>query len=199
MAIRRGDIPDLTADPHSQKRSSDSVQRRTSRQCVAICGIGRRRTRVGMARTTLSPCKGGHLGTKREAPRSRARTMLCLNHNLHCEYGQHHPPPLPYIRHSLSFVLTSWPPTYESAGQRDIGTFFESRSQLYPYTKTLPRKCSGNNFLDNAHPQNNTSVPLPTCMSDWQERIFLLGEPRACPWRSLVRCRSNHDGYASVA
>ena len=76
-----------------------------------------------MAWTDLSPRKGGHLDSldaKREAPRPRARTMLCLNHNLHHEDRIiTNPPPLPYITHSLSFVLASWLPTYELDRQTD--------------------------------------------------------------------------------
>jgi hypothetical protein len=154
------------------------VQRRTLRQCAAICGIGRRRIRAGMAWTDLSPRKGGHLDSlnvKRGAPRPRARTMLCLNHNLHREDSIiTNPPPLPYIRHSFSSVLASWPPTYESDRQTDITTFFDSRSQLYPYTETLPRKCSGNYWIMPTHKTTAVFHRLcATVASDWQERISI--------------------------
>lgn len=118
------------------------MQRRISRQCAGICGIGRRRIRAGMAWTNLSPRKGGTRTrqTKRKAPQRRARVQCCVL-IITCIVSSDSfitIPPFLCIRHSLSFVLASWPPTYESDRQTDISTFFDLRSQLYPYTKTLP-------------------------------------------------------------
>jgi hypothetical protein len=137
---------------------------------------------------TCLPVKGGTWTrrTNREAPRPRARVQSCVLIITYIVSTDSiittPPPPLPCIRRSLSFVLESWPPTYESDRQTDISTFFDSRSQLYPYTKTLPRQCSGNNFIGYCPPakqrQCSTAyvhVRLARANFYWMKHVLLLG------------------------
>jgi hypothetical protein len=119
------------------------------------------------------PVKRG-IWTRRtkQGPRApRTRTILCDNHNLHREYGQlyHHHPSLPCIRHTL-FRLGKLVP-YVRVGQTDRHFLIRGAS----YT-LIPKPYLENaqviTLLDNAHPQNDSSVPPPACTSDWQEADF---------------------------
>ena len=79
-----------------------------------------------MAWTNSSPVEGtlGLVGLS-ERPRALARVQCCVL-IITCIVSTDSiitTPPLPYIRHSLSFVLTSWPPTYESDRQTDFAHF----------------------------------------------------------------------------
>jgi hypothetical protein len=107
------------------------VQRKTSRRCAATCGTGRRRTRVAIARTEMSPHRGRRtLWTERDFSYARVVACAVLCPTLHREYGQYSTP------HSLDALLCFRPwragalPTYES----DTGTF--DSEELYPIYRT---------------------------------------------------------------
>jgi hypothetical protein len=112
--------------------------------------------------------------TKREAPRPHARIMQCLNHNLHRGYGQHYHHPPSHISDTPS--LSSWQAGPLRTSRTDRQTFAHFLIRGASYT-LIPKPYLENaqviTFLDNAHPQSNTSVPPPACTSDWQERISI--------------------------
>lgn len=118
--------------------------------------------------------------------------MLCLNYNLHREYGQHYHQPLPlaYIRHSLSFVLASWPPTYESDRQTDISTFLIRGASYTLIPKPYLENAQVITLLDNAAKQQQCSTASsarPTGKSE-----FLLDEPRASTQLGLSSIMQTH-------
>jgi hypothetical protein len=57
LLIRRGDVPDLTADLILAEKELGFRAKKdlASQQCAVICGIGRRRIQAGMTWTDLSP------------------------------------------------------------------------------------------------------------------------------------------------
>jgi hypothetical protein len=159
------------------------VRRRTSRQCAVICGIGRRRIRADMAWTDLSSPRlkvGGDTWTrrtKREAPSAPAAPVCqcCVSYyNFYVvSMDSHYPTLLLLDTPFLSFRLGKLaPPTYESDRQTEqtLAHFFSFEEPVIPLY--LPRKCSGNSFLDYARPQKNNIGVSTTSTSRWQEIMF---------------------------
>lgn len=146
------------------------------------------------------PAKGGTWTrrTNREAPRPRACVQSCvliITYIVSTDSIITNPPPL--LSHVLDTPsLSSWKagPLRTSRTDRQTLAHFLVRGASYTL---IPKPYLDNaqviTSLDNAHPQNNSSVPpLRACPAGKNE--FLLDEARASPWRSLVRSRSNHGG-----
>ena len=132
------------------------------------------------------PVKGGTWThwTEREAPRPRARTMLCLDHNLHREYG--HPS---HILDTPSLLSWQAGPLRTSRTDRQTLAHFLIRGASYTL---IPKP-----YLENARvilfwimlARKTTRVfhlhARPTGKSE-----FLLHELCASTWRFLVRSQA---------